>query len=83
MSHICHWPGCGNPVPAKLWGCRTHWFKLPKDLRDKIWATYVPGQEIRKDPSQAYLTAAKEVQEWIAANHPKLAAKVKESIPGG
>ena len=48
-----------------MWGCRAHWFRLPKRLRDKIWATYVPGQEITKTPSQEYFDAAVEVQEWI------------------
>jgi len=67
MTHTCHWPECGQPVPPKMWGCRTHWFTLPKRLRDLIWATYVPGQEITKTPSEAYLKAARIVQEWIAA----------------
>jgi hypothetical protein len=30
--------------------------------------TYVPGQEITKTPSSEYITAAKAVQEWIAAD---------------
>lgn len=68
MSHTCHWPGCKTPVPPSMWGCRHHWFRLPKPLRDKIWATYVPGQEITKTPSDEYLAAAEEVQEWIAKN---------------
>lgn len=65
MPHTCHWPGCPVPVPPKLWGCKTHWFRLPKALRDQIWASYVPGQEIRKDPSDAYLEAALAVERWI------------------
>lgn len=48
-----------------MWGCKTHWFRLPKFLRDRIWATYVPGQEIRKDPSQDYLDAADAADAWI------------------
>lgn len=49
-----------------MWGCKPHWFKLPKALRDAIWKTYVPGQEITKTPSQQYLFAARLVQGWIA-----------------
>lgn len=67
MSHVCHWPGCGTPVPPKLWGCKPHWFGLPKRLRDLIWATYVPGQEVTKTPSPEYQAAARQVQEYIAA----------------
>lgn len=64
MKHTCHWPGCKVEVPPKMWGCRPHWFTLPKRLRDAIWATYVPGQEVRKDPSEAYLEVASEVDRW-------------------
>lgn len=67
MTHMCHWPGCPKPVPPKMWGCREHWFTLPKRLRDNIWTNYVPGQEVTKTPSTAYIEAAKDAQEWIAA----------------
>lgn len=67
-AHMCHWPGCPQDVPPAMWGCKPHWFKLPKMLRDRIWATYVPGQEITKTPSQAYLDAAYAVQLWINSN---------------
>ena len=65
MAHTCHWPGCPVEVPPKMWGCKTHWFMLPKKLRDWIWATYRPGQEITKDPSEDYMDAANAVQDWI------------------
>ncbi len=67
-EHHCHWPGCDQQVPPAMWGCRPHWFKLPKALRDKIWATYRPGQETSMTPSRAYLDAADEVQRWIKEN---------------
>lgn len=64
MKHTCHWPGCPVEVPPKLWGCRTHWFKLPKELRARVWAAYRPGQEIDKCPSQEYLAIADKVDTW-------------------
>jgi hypothetical protein len=70
MTHHCHWPGCKVAVPPKMWGCKSHWFRLPKALRNRIWATYRPGQEITKTPSPAYIEAAKSVQQWIADNGP-------------
>jgi hypothetical protein len=54
-----------------MWGCREHWYALPKHLRDEIWRTYVPGQEITKTPTMGYLTAARHVQEWIKAHEEK------------
>ena len=66
--HTCHWPQCGKQVPPAMWGCKTHWFKLPAVLRARIWAAYKPGQEERMDPSSTYLAVAKQVEDWIAAN---------------
>lgn len=65
MKHTCHWPGCAKEVPPKLWGCKQHWYYLPKHLRDAIWDTYRPGQEIDKQPSEAYLVVTRQVQLWI------------------
>lgn len=64
MAHKCHWPTCEKNVPPNLWGCKDHWYRLPKKLRDKIWATYRAGQEIDKNPSADYLEVATEVQAW-------------------
>ena len=64
-NHTCHWPGCEKQVPPAMWGCKPHWFKLPKALRDQIWATYEIGQEVNGTPSDEYLVAARAVQIWI------------------
>lgn len=66
MKHTCHWTGCAREVPPAMWGCREHWFKLPKVLRDAIWRHYRPGQEVDKRPSDRYLATAALVQNWIA-----------------
>lgn len=65
-QHHCHWPGCEKQVPPAMWGCREHWFRLPKYLRDRIWRAYRPGQEKTMTPSGEYVEAARAVQEWIA-----------------
>jgi transcriptional regulator with XRE-family HTH domain len=64
-KHHCHWPGCETQVPPAMWGCKVHWFKLPKALRDRIWRTYAPGQEVDMTPSDEYLQVADDVQRWI------------------
>jgi hypothetical protein len=61
----CHWPDCEVQVAPALWGCRKHWFTLPKQLQNEIWEAYVPGQEILGNPSAAYIRAAQRVQRWI------------------
>lgn len=55
--HLCGWPDCRRPIPLNEWGCKTHWFSLPKELRDEIWQAYNRG---RLSP------------EWIAANEKAL-----------
>jgi len=65
--HTCHATGCPLHVPERMFLCKTHWFRLPKPLRDRIWATYVDGQEERKDPSRAYCQAAIECVRYLAA----------------
>jgi hypothetical protein len=77
-AHLCHAPGCGTPVPPQMFACRPHWFMLPKRLRDAIWATYRRGQEITKDPSPAYLEAARAAADYLRV---KLAAPVSQSQP--
>lgn len=58
--HTCHADGCDTPVPPRMFMCRAHWFMVPKPLRDRIWATYRPGQERDKQPSLEYLDTAME-----------------------
>ncbi len=67
-EHVCHWPGCGKRVPPAQWGCRAHWFKLPRAIRNAIWLAYRSGQEINKTPSAAYIEAARAAEVWITAN---------------
>lgn len=66
LPHVCHWPGCGKLVPPSMWGCKPHWFRLPKRIRYDIWNAYVRGQEVRRDPSRDYIVAARAAQIWIA-----------------
>lgn len=64
-SHRCHWNDCEVSVPPSMWGCRQHWFMLPRSIRLAIRATYRAGQEIDKRPSPAYLKAARDARVWI------------------
>lgn len=44
-DHLCVAYGCGVNLPAHLLMCRRHWFRVPKALRDPIYALYRPGQD--------------------------------------
>ena len=65
-EHTCHAIRCDVRVPPRMFMCRRHWFALPKRMRDAVWAEYVPGQERRKDPTEAYLIVTRECIEWLA-----------------
>lgn len=57
-AHRCHALNCERPVEARFLMCPPHWRMVPLELQRRVWATYVPGQEVRKDPTAAYLEAA-------------------------
>ncbi|MGP0027914.1 MAG: hypothetical protein ACLPKE_31840 [Streptosporangiaceae bacterium] len=40
----CAWPGCGKRTRPAYLMCRAHWYRLPADLRSRIWDTYRSGQ---------------------------------------
>lgn len=64
--HLCHARGCQTAVPEKLLMCSRHWGQVPKVLQRAVWAAYVPGQEISKTPSRAYLEAAQAAIDAVA-----------------
>lgn len=65
--HVCHAIDCTVPVPPRMLMCRRHWRMVPRDVQALVWAEYRPGQEIRKDPTRAYLTAANRAIDAVAA----------------
>ena len=67
MPHTCHATACNARVPPEMWGCKRHWFMVPKPIRDRIWASYRPGQCDDWKPSRAYLEAAREAVITVAA----------------
>lgn len=58
MNHHCHALHCATPIPPAKLMCQKHWSMVPSILRDHVWETYRPGQEVDKLPSDAYLQAA-------------------------
>lgn len=51
--------------------CRPHWYMVPRNLRAAIWANYVPGQEMRKDPTPEYLEYAQKAVDAVARREGK------------
>lgn len=57
LEHHCHAAGCGKSVHPKMLMCAKHWKLVPFAVQCRIYATYVPGQEMRKDASEKFLEA--------------------------
>lgn len=64
-GHTCPAPGCTRSLPPRLLMCRSHWFALPKPLRDAVWREYRPGQERDHKPSADYLDAVREAIRYL------------------
>ena len=67
VGHACHATGCNVPVPPEMFACRRHWFALPKQLRDRIWAAYRVGQCNDWRISHEYAEAARKAVRILAA----------------
>jgi hypothetical protein len=37
--------GCGQQIDPSRLMCRSDWYRVPKDVRDQVWATWRSGQE--------------------------------------
>jgi hypothetical protein len=40
----CPVPGCGELIDLSRLMCRPHWYLVPKELRDWVWATWRSGE---------------------------------------
>jgi hypothetical protein len=40
----CPIPGCLSQIDPTRLMCRDHWYLVPKQIRDRVWATWQSGQ---------------------------------------
>jgi hypothetical protein len=43
MSHKCPAPDCPARVADHMLMCRPHWYQVPRDLRNDVWAAWDNG----------------------------------------
>ena len=43
-AHSCPISGCGEQIDPSRLMCRGHWYLVPKQIRDRVWATWRSGQ---------------------------------------
>ena len=54
----CPVPGCGDQIDRTRLMCRRDWYLVPKQLPDRVWATWHSGQgAASRGHQQAVLTA--------------------------
>ena len=44
LASRCPIPGCGYQIDPSRLMCRRHWYRVPKQLRDQVWATWRSGR---------------------------------------
>lgn len=44
MTHTCPGPGCKRRVPSHMLMCRTHWYQVPKPLRNRVYRAWDNGE---------------------------------------
>ena len=49
----CPIPRCGRQIDPSRLMCRSHWYMVPKRLRDQVWATWRSGQGARSPEHRA------------------------------
>lgn len=61
-KHECPVEGCTKQLPSHILMCKPHWFSVPKDLRDAVYAAYQGGAglftEEYKEARDAAIAAA-------------------------
>lgn len=63
-SHRCPAPDCQAQVPSSQYACRSHWFSIPKPLRDELWRAY------REEPlGDAHLAAMESCDEFLRSDN--------------
>ena len=61
-THVCPWPGCNEIVKRSLWGCPSHWFKVPILLRDSLWRAH---RNRFNDEGSSHRGVLMEIDEWV------------------
>lgn len=59
----CMWPTCRKTIRPPYLMCRAHWYQLPAELRERIWATYRRGQTATT-ASPEYLDAVRQAFDY-------------------
>lgn len=54
----CAVPRCERPIDPSRLMCRAHWYMVPKEVRDRVWATWRSGRAAHSDEHRAAVRQA-------------------------
>jgi hypothetical protein len=64
----CPVTGCGEQIARSRLMCRRHWYLVPRQLRDRVWATWRSGDGVRSaEHQEAVLMAIAACQDVVDA----------------
>lgn len=70
----CPVSGCDDQIDPSRLMCRRHWYQVPKQLRDRVWATWRSGERAASPEHQdAVLVAIAACQEKRSVGKPTAA----------
>lgn len=58
ITHLCPVKGCGKRVPLDQLMDKTHWYMVPKPLRNAVWAAWQDGEGAGSPQHDAAVDAA-------------------------
>ena len=64
-GYCCPVPGCGLGRKGNQIMCRTHWFRVPKAARDRIWALVRGGGLLSSEYLDARAEAIAQAHLWV------------------
>ncbi len=48
----CFWPGCSTRIQMTQLGCRMHWYRLPREMRNAVSTTYRDGARLAEQSTE-------------------------------
>lgn len=66
-AHHCHANNCTAATSPRMLMCAAHWRMVPKALQQAVYDAYRPGQERDKNPSLAWVRAARAAINSVSA----------------
>ncbi len=69
---LCRHPKCGRAPSQAGYACRTHWFALSPDLRNRLWRADRDERGANGRRGLAWYAVAEEADRWLVEREERL-----------